>query len=202
MAWAILSSVIMTSIFLVLRVFLILLGILAVPLGILLHDRKTEKFPKWLWLWDNDQDGFKGTGWFKKRLGKDNWYTWFQWSAIRNPANNMRYLSWVGILDTDVEDSMVWKTWDWVHPTDMKRSGRTFDWFIMFIKVGKFWYPSLHMCYIWNKEYTKYCKLRMGWKVNPYYILYGNDDGKVIPRGFAVQVQPYKTNKYETRDYT
>jgi len=90
------------------RIIVILLGIVAVPIGVLFtkeapSNRPHPKYPEWrlmkmpkiFWIWDNDRDGSMGDvrGNYERiqRPGfmKDNTY-WkaVYWLAVRNPANN------------------------------------------------------------------------------------------------------------------
>ena len=43
--------------------------------------------PRWAWVWGNDEDGSAGRG-----LVPSSWRA-FKWSALRNPANNLRFIA-------------------------------------------------------------------------------------------------------------
>jgi len=51
------------------------------------------QWPRWAWLWSNEEDGVAGPTWYAARHPK-----WsgskiaFFWSALRNPSNNMRFI--------------------------------------------------------------------------------------------------------------
>lgn len=51
------------------------------------------QWPRWAWLWSNEEDGVLGPTWYHERHP-----TWsgnriaFFWSALRNPSNNMRFI--------------------------------------------------------------------------------------------------------------
>lgn len=55
----------------------------------------------WYWLWSNDRDGLAGDkrGWWATEKCKGNPYTFwamYQWAALRNPVNNLRFTSLCG----------------------------------------------------------------------------------------------------------
>lgn len=62
------------------------------------------KYPKWAWLWWNDEDG----------AGKDPrfWKQWI-WLAWRNPVDNIKYSKGVA----NVGGFLWYKTWFWWIPT-------------------------------------------------------------------------------------
>lgn len=79
-----------------------------------------ERLPKWAWYWSNDYDGVQG-----QKNGKnytdsalDSFWGRYNWTAIRNPANNfsrytmgvnffdVRLIEWVG-TDPDIDDGIV-----------------------------------------------------------------------------------------------
>ncbi len=66
----------------------IILGLFIVPYCI-----RQNEWPKWAWLWGNDQEGYPD--WFVKKAA-NSWYRkyWpkFHWFAIENPFNNLRFL--------------------------------------------------------------------------------------------------------------
>lgn len=83
------------------KFIMIILGILIFPIGyfLLRHEESPDKgiilnYPKYLWPWGNDRDGFLGDGpWIAKRrtpfgLPVDHPFSMFVWSCLRNPCNN------------------------------------------------------------------------------------------------------------------
>lgn len=49
-------------------------------------------WPRWAWLWSNDEDGVH-PGWYAAQF--PNWGSWkvtFAWTAVRNPVNNLRFV--------------------------------------------------------------------------------------------------------------
>ncbi|MNJ51366.1 hypothetical protein D3C77_466680 [compost metagenome] len=88
--------------------------------GVSLSDgRPIVNLPRWVWLWGNDFDGLDGDRrrwwadncdalvWFGLRpllrrcglalgpLPVESWSARWWWAAVRNPANNLRFLPWV-----------------------------------------------------------------------------------------------------------
>lgn len=94
---------------------LMLLGLPIVPIALLfriVHEETTQAFtqypgtwklvtlPRWAWLWSNDRDGAWGDtrGWWDANAafkgGCSAFANMFWWLAVRNPANNTRFLDW------------------------------------------------------------------------------------------------------------
>lgn len=71
---------------------------------------------KWMYVWDNDQDGIVEPGQAR------TWPNVFQWSAIRNSTHNFSNLAWV--VREKATMPLWYKTWFWF--------GRQFYW-----KAGK-----------------------------------------------------------------
>lgn len=86
--------------YLVLRTVFILLGLVIVPILSVLDLTKTEvskvnnriiynwKY-KLFYIWSNDEDGVIAG---EELLGYPRWVRMIYWSAIRNPANNLRFI--------------------------------------------------------------------------------------------------------------
>lgn len=54
--------------------------------------------PRWAWLWGNEEDGVAGGGeWVRTRTHWGPWRRAFVWSALRNPVNNLRFVSPFGM---------------------------------------------------------------------------------------------------------
>lgn len=47
---------------------------------------------KWMWLWDNEEDGIYGD---QDGYGGRMWWNIFYWSALRNSVNNFRFCKYV-----------------------------------------------------------------------------------------------------------
>lgn len=69
-----------------------------VPTVSLSDGRQIVNLPRWAWLWGNDFDGLLGDkrGWWAENTPfgapADSFLAMYWWAAIRNPANNMRFL--------------------------------------------------------------------------------------------------------------
>lgn len=105
------------------RVVLILVGLVVVPLAMPLlvtegppvpftqapGNWQFKRLPAWAWLWSNDRDGAVGDkrGWWHLNapfgLGAYHPLSMFIWLALRNPANNMRFTSWLGCPITECD---------------------------------------------------------------------------------------------------
>lgn len=87
--------------FIVIQVIAFLLAIVGLPIcavlaagGCALVDPNTSLYhwPKWAWLWDNDEDGVY-PHWYC--VANPTWSprrTMFVWTALRNSVNNFRYV--------------------------------------------------------------------------------------------------------------
>lgn len=88
------------------KVLLVLVGIFIVPLA-LITKKSDKSFRSWFFVWDNEEDG-DGSEWLAANRPKlaGKWWSSYYWYAIRNPAWNMRYVSWCSIstLPQDVSD--------------------------------------------------------------------------------------------------
>jgi hypothetical protein len=128
----ILYAVVTWAFLFVLRASLIILGLVVVPVALLFRttedvvdpsnltypERKVVHLPKWAWLWDNDAEGAMSwmVRWPDLCWDKDptSFLSMFQWMAIRNPVNNMRftrgiaaYLPYIKSIDLLYGDSFV-----------------------------------------------------------------------------------------------
>lgn len=52
------------------------------------NDGERVHFPKWAWIWDNDEDGVSPL-WYNPEHTR--WRS-FVWTALRNPCNNLRFV--------------------------------------------------------------------------------------------------------------
>lgn len=88
------------------KVLLSIVGIVAVPLGILTK-KKDGSFRSCFFIWDNLEDG-DGNKWLREHRPHlaDKWWTEFYWKALRNPAWNMRYVNSLSLsaLPEDLSD--------------------------------------------------------------------------------------------------
>lgn len=96
-----------------------LLGFFVVPIALLFRtetpadikpypERKNVHLPKIFWLWDNDAEG--AMSWMPEwpemcwNGNPDSFLSMFQWLAIRNPANNMRFVKYLAVFIPDAKD--------------------------------------------------------------------------------------------------
>jgi len=145
-----------------LRLPLIILGFIVVPLAY--PFRKGNHFPRWAWLWDNDQDGIYGANWFHH--GVLTFKTCWLWSAVRNPTNNMRF--WIG-LNREDGFRAVHTFGDMGIPTPRKARelGRA-TWHLTLVRRGILW----HMSYWYIKPISnvKHFRIRIGYKCTPDWV--------------------------------
>lgn len=62
------------------------------------------QFPRWAWIWANDEDGVEGPPWFNPTHSR--WKA-FVWSALRNPVSNLRFVRGV----SKVGRPLFYRTW-------------------------------------------------------------------------------------------
>lgn len=108
----------------VVLIFLWLIGLVVIPIALLFRkeDESTRRkyteyhqdltwvkvsLPKIFWIWDNDIDGVEDPrGEYRSMMGgKRNFWTMYNWLAIRNPVSNLRFsnLFSVNLLQTKVK---------------------------------------------------------------------------------------------------
>lgn len=51
-----------------------------------------QHWPRWAWLWDNDEDGVLPPWYVAVKRGWPRARIAFYWTALRNPCNNLRYI--------------------------------------------------------------------------------------------------------------
>jgi hypothetical protein len=117
----------------IIKILATVLGLIMVPLGLMapVYDLKTKRpftqyhtkknwywvglckrgfdpssFDSWIfWLFSNDRDGAMGDkrGWWFDREG-DSFMSQFKWMALRNPANNLRFVRGISVnmFETEV----------------------------------------------------------------------------------------------------
>lgn len=117
------------------------------------------------WLWGNEQDGVTGANWFRMehRNKSDRWCA-FQWSALRNPCNNLRFVPIINPVIDPSRIGSIGNSWD---PNLQRKQDR---------EIGRS--RSLYWCYtwqgifsgfwlIWNVSRSRHLELRIGWKLIP-----------------------------------
>lgn len=84
----------------------VLLFLIGLPVTYLMvkRDHQSSHWPKWAWLWGNDEEGYPV--WAAQR-NIEPWH----WYAIRNPVNNLRYVfkdreaNWSGNWTSEVMEA-------------------------------------------------------------------------------------------------
>lgn len=174
------------------RIIGIVTGLVMVPVAIPFRvaglsgsdGRPIVNLPSWAWLWGNDFDGLTGDkrGWWAANTpfgwAADSFAAMFWWAAIRNPANNMRFLDafsapiagsqiqWRG--QYTVEDKPGLDGWQFVWATQGSRR-----WF------------GFYLVHCWNER--RAFVVRLGFKIKPEH------RGKDEPRkGLTFKVNLYK----------
>lgn len=145
------------------RLPLILLGFIVVPIAY--KFREGNHFPKWAWIWDNKEDGIFGATWFNK--GVLDFKTCYRWSAVRNPANNMRFMKLITVLHSDVKRTKIYGDKEIPNPKLARERGRAI-WHLTLVKPGLLWRFSYW--YIKAKPDNKHFRIRFGWKCTPEWI--------------------------------
>lgn len=119
----ILIALLTWPIWLTIRLLFIIAGLVVVPIALLFRteseaarkpypERKIVHLPKWAWPWDNDAEGMMS--WMDEWPqmcwnGKpDSFLSMFQWAAIRNPANNLRFVRGMALYVPDIQEHNYW----------------------------------------------------------------------------------------------
>lgn len=155
-----------------------------VPAVSLSDGRQIVNLPRWAWLWGNDFDGLLGDkrGWWAENTPfgapADSFLAMYWWAAIRNPANNMRFLdafsapvigskiSYYGRYT--VEDKPGMGGWQFVTAEHGARR----------------WY-GFYLVYEWGK--SRAFVVRLGFKIKPSHA------GTYEPaKGLTFKVNPFK----------
>jgi hypothetical protein len=185
--------------FLLLRTSLIMLGLVLIPPQALLYKIFTKEqlsiingrvILNWrislMWLWSNEEDGILAGDEFK---GYPNAIRIIYWSAIRNPANNLRFVKFLSCLITpenvDYVGSKYFKTLD--NFKIFNSSERLYD-----QDTFRFW--SFTWCGVYSnlrfqfKMFNKIWRLWIGWKIYPHDKLGISDTNyRYYGAGFATQ---------------
>lgn len=168
--------------------------------------RPIKNLPKWLWLWGNDADGSDGDNrlWWDKNadeqvlfglfpflrkkginvptLNSKNYLSRLWWMAIRNPANNLRFVPYISCPvkecnvtffgQYEVKDKLGKEGWQLVIAKHKKKD---------MIWMGLYWvikYPNSNLG----------LRMRFGYKVQPKDYI----DPSKLTLGFAISVIPNK----------
>jgi hypothetical protein len=187
--------------FLLLRTVVILLGLIIVPFMAFFYDKtsrlETSKVNgrlirnwkyKFMYPWSNDEDGIEAG---EELIGWPSTFRIIYWSAIRNPANNLRFIRALNLI---IEPQNV-------RFTATKRPnnilGQRFESDITDLYTydcDEFRFTSLTWCGLYSnlrvqfKMFGKIWRFWIGWKIYPHDSL-GIDpsDYRVNGAGFATQ---------------
>lgn len=94
------------ALFILIQLVSLVLTIVGIPVcavlawGRFYHYDQKYHWPKWAWVWDNEEDGVAPSG-YTTRWGQ------FVWTALRNPCNNLRFV--VGVSGSG--RPLLYKTW-------------------------------------------------------------------------------------------
>lgn len=162
-----------------LRLFMVLLGVVAVPVALWYYDR-TGRWPWLLETWHNLNDPVWDLPDWYTRLYAPNHNAiskrWprFWWFAVRNPANNMR--KWLREPETYFERKGGWE--GPMEPGYARLTGRTL-WRYRYKGIfGEIW-----VIRPWNE--THHFRFRFGFKL-------GQRDGGTDALGYAIQLMPWR----------
>jgi hypothetical protein len=174
------------------NIVLVLLGFLvvaiAIPFRVKGHSvsdgREIVNLPKWAWLWGNDFDGLLGDkrGWWAANtpfgVAVDSYIAMYTWTALRNPANNKRLLSW---YQTPVVGSVITYKGDY---TVEDKPGMGGWQFVKTVHDGTASY-GFYLVHEWSL--TRAFVIRFGYKVKPSHA--GSEE---LAKGFTTKVNLYK----------
>ena len=162
--------------FLPLRIFMALLGLVLVPIGIWRYDH-TGRWPALLTPWGNFEHPLWGLPfWYTDRYAPTHWaakrFPRFWWLAGRNPANNMR--RWFKQPGSFGQRG-------WAGPVD-PRSAREHSKRLLWRYRWSGLLGELWVIYVWNDEY--HFRFRLGWKLGQA------DEAGSDYLGYAIQLMP------------
>lgn len=160
--WALINSTILYIGLFFIRFVLVLLGLVMVPLAY--PFRTNTSFPKWAWVWDNREDGIFGPTWFNS--GQHNFKTCFLWSAIRNPANNMRFVDVFNVEHEPEIEHLVFGD-ELVPDPSLSRKEKRAIWHFTLVRQKGLWYFSFWYLKAFSKTHFR---IRLGWKCTPEWI--------------------------------
>ena len=146
--------------------------------------RPILNLPRWAWLWGNDFDGLLGDkrGWWEANtpLGwaVDSFAAMYWWAAIRNPANNMRFLD---AFSAPIIGSQIRYRGSYTVEDKPGLDGWHFVWAE---QDGKRWF-GFYLVRCWNDQ--RAFVIRLGFKIKPEH------EGMNEPRkGLTFKINPYK----------
>jgi hypothetical protein len=160
------QSFLLYLILFIFRAAAVLLGFFVVPIAYLFRDG--DHFPKWAWIWDNREDGIFGADWFERYTGlKKGFRRCYWWSAIRNPANNMRFID---LFNVEHRDGLTYKIYG-NRETPDPRTARQMGgkvWHLTLVRQSGIWYFSFWLIKAFKNN--RHFRIRLGWKCTPEWI--------------------------------
>lgn len=143
-------------------------GVFIVPVALLFRT-PDDHLPRWAWIWDNEDHGTDGDGFWVKRCGATFWCR-YKWLAFRNPTFNLaRY--WLGaVVPMPVVTSGDLNIGDKVGPGKrVSRSWALYEYY----KIGQpyqlakraDWAKKLPKLQAWLIKYRCF-RARIGWKLH------------------------------------
>jgi len=177
-------SIIVWPLYILIRIPLIILGLIITPINIWYYEAKG----KWLfWLWGNDENGLSDT-FYTDKYGHNFW-TYYKWLALRNPANNMRFAKYLNCYLPDVSEYGFYGASNvWVKKSE-GFDGK-FKYSYMWAKEGSRYYTLFFMAFAWSNE--KYFELKLGHKVYPEDCANKQTWNGLKFKGFGFQLKPYR----------
>lgn len=155
-----------------------------VPTVSLSDGRQIVNLPRWAWLWGNDFDGLLGDkrGWWAENTPfgapADSFLAMYWWAAIRNPANNMRFLD---AFSAPVIGS---KISYYGRYTVEDKPGMGGWQFVTAEQGARRWY-GFYLVHEWGK--SRAFAVRLGFKIKPSHA------GTYEPaKGLTFKVNPFK----------
>ena len=155
----------------IIKLALAIIGLVVIPFA-LVYERFTKEWPRWAWVWGNDEEGCPA--WWIDRVSLDHWYTdrwpYWWWYAIRNPVNNSRFIF------TDRPSAGIdtnWGIMSSMEPAKLLEANQQMAY--RWVYSGPF---AGYRC-VWLHDNGKYSEIWFGWKV----------DSTVPGMGFTTQVR-------------
>ena len=178
------------ALFLALRTVAIVLGWLLVPIAAAARAYEPYNAPHWhegtrvqyrftwpfMWLWDNEEDGIADrTYWDAPNMFLAIVY----WSALRNPANNLRYVPWLSVLIDSSKVKYIGSLPKTASLKDYDKDELTF-WSLTWQGV----YSNIRVHF---KMGSKIYRFWLGWKIYPEDKVYPVTGHRATGAGFATQ---------------
>lgn len=165
--WAIVQSIVLYGLLFIARLLGVLLGFLIVPIAY--PFKSGDHFPKWAYIWDNQEDGIYGPKWFGiyTNIPSETFKRCFLWSAVRNPANNMRYIDLFNVSHRKGIRFNSWGNAEVPEPQLARRLGGS-AWHFTLVRQKGVWYFSWWYIRAIGKD--RHFRIRTGWKCTPEWI--------------------------------